>query len=104
MMQGRLVTLTVSGELTDAFEAHAHQLAPACIVRKDPKPYSLEWTYTLDCPDAPEQAASVTPLWCASYQGDHATVQLHALEWYDAHGHLIPGPDPAALAGHAAAH
>lgn len=104
MTQGRLITITVSREVADAFEAHAHQLAPARIVRKDPKPYSLCWTYTLNWPDAPEQAATVTPLWCASHQGDFTTLRLHALEWYDTHGRLIPGPDPADLASHAAAH
>ncbi|MCQ9178480.1 hypothetical protein KMT30_05435 [Streptomyces sp. IBSBF 2953] len=102
MPESRHVTITVSGDLVDDFEAQAHHLAPARIVRKDPTGYDV--AYTLDWPGAPERAASVTPLWCASHLGDYVTQGLHSLEWYDAVGRPVPGSDPAALADHAAAH
>lgn len=92
MTVAQLITLKVSDELADQFEAHAHLLAPARIVGKDSESNPFWWTYTLDWPGAPPGAASVTPIWHASYQGAHVTVQLQALEWYDAHGRALPAP------------
>jgi hypothetical protein len=86
--QSATVTVTVSTELADAFEAHAHLLAPATLVGKaqaDP----FRWTYYLHHPSAPLGAASATPVYHRSADG---TVGLAYLEWYDAAGHALPAP------------
>lgn len=95
MAPSKTVTVTVSSELAEAFEAHAHELAPARIVTKDTESNPFWWTYTLDWPGAPAGAARVTPVWYATYQGEQATVRLHHLEWYDAHGRPLPEPHAA---------
>lgn len=89
---GKTVTVTVSDELAELFEAHAHLLAPARIVGRDSTTNPCWLTYTLDWPGAPADAASVVPIWQASYQGNQATVSLLHLDWYDAQGHALPAP------------
>lgn len=86
----QLITLLVSEELADEFEAQAHLLAPARIVKKDTESNPCWWTYTLDWPGAPPGAASVLPIWRASYEGAQVTVELQSLEWYDGAGHAVP--------------
>ncbi|MEU9208536.1 hypothetical protein AB0D27_11420 [Streptomyces sp. NPDC048415] len=107
MPQPHTVTLTVSTELVEAFEAHAHLLAPATITGKAPGTDPYWCTYYLHHPSAPPGAARVCPIWQSTWQGSgESTVSLLYLEWYDQAGRPLPAPPaaPAPAAAHAPAH
>jgi hypothetical protein len=94
-MPSKTVTLTVSTELAEAFEAHAHLLAPATLVGDALETDPFRHTYLLHHPSAPPSAASVCPIWSSDGGG---TVSLSYLEWYDQAGRPLPAPpahDPA---------
>jgi len=101
MLQPHTVTLTVSTELVEAFEAHAHLLAPATLTGKAPDTDPCWCTYYLHHPSAPPGAASVTPVYSRSADG---TVSLSYLEWYDQAGRPLPAPAPASAPAHGPAH
>lgn len=92
------VELEASTELIDTIGADtfAHYLAMfgASILTTRPTNYGIHTTYTLDVPDAPQGAASVTP----TYQHCAGTVSILHLDWYDTAGHVIhpqpPEPTP----------
>ncbi|MFI1767508.1 hypothetical protein ACH41H_36425 [Streptomyces sp. NPDC020800] len=90
MSDEHLITVQVSTELAEDFEAHAHLLAPARIVRKDTDGHNPFWcTSYLHHPSAPPGAVSMCPVWQQTRDG----VRLFALDWYDPHGRPVPGPD-----------
>lgn len=91
-MPSTTVTVTVSTELVEAFEAHAHLLAPATLVGKAPGADPFWCTYYLHHPDAPPDAVRVCPVWQRDSGG---TVSLLYLEWYDQHGRPLPATAPA---------
>ncbi|MGV4984529.1 hypothetical protein ACVB8X_13995 [Streptomyces sp. NRAIS4] len=95
MAKSATITVTVSTELADAFEGHAHLLAPVTLVGRT-QAGPCWWTYYLHHPSAPPGAATVTPVYCRSADG---TVSLSHLDWYDAAGHALPAP-----AAHAPVH
>lgn len=83
------IKVTVSSELADTFEAHAHLLAAATIVGKDTSADPFWSTYYLHHPAAPPGAARAVPVYSRSADG---TVSLSYLEWYDQAGHTLPAP------------
>ncbi|MET9123000.1 hypothetical protein [Streptomyces sp. NPDC004528] len=101
-MTGRTVTVMVSTELVEAFEQHAHLLAPATLVGKAPGTDPFWCTYYLHHPDAPSAAATVLPVYQRTADG---TVSLLCLDWYDQHGRPLsaPAPRPAPALSPAAA-
>lgn len=89
--EGRLLRLDVARELTGAFEEHAHLLAPARIHhRDDPSPHNPHAvTYWIDAPNAPAQAAMMTPAFRRSADGH---ISLYYIDWYDGKGALLREP------------
>ncbi|MET9086150.1 hypothetical protein ABZX77_30465 [Streptomyces sp. NPDC004237] len=88
-MTSKTVTVTVSTELAEAFEAHLHLLAPAVLVGKALATDPLRYVYCLHHPSPPPRAASVTPVYQRSADG---SVSLLSLDWYDARGRALPAP------------
>lgn len=100
MAAEHLVTVTVSAELAEAFEAHAHQLAPGSIVSKDTSgPHAFWHVYSLNHPGAPPGAVSMVPVWQSVRHGDGYQARLLTIDWYDAHDRRVPGPDLATAHG-----
>lgn len=56
------------------------------IVRRRLADYGLAYVYWLDVPDAPAEAATMTPTYCAH---DDGTVTVQSIEWRDAEGAVI---------------
>lgn len=90
MPDGHAIALPVSTELADAFEAHAHLLAPARIVgEQQPRLNPRTRVYYLHHPDAPDGAASMTPIFERTADGP---LTLQSIAWLDTDGHQLTQP------------
>lgn len=56
------------------------------IVRRRLANYGRAYVYWLDVPDAPAEAATMTPIYCAH---DDGTVTVQSIEWRDANGTVL---------------
>jgi hypothetical protein len=85
MTEPRLIALAVTAELTDAFEQHAHLLAPARIHHRE-QDGPRQYLYWMDAPNAPADAHAMTPTFT---RGDTGDISLHSIDWYDADDDLL---------------
>jgi len=83
------LTITVSTELADAFEAHGHLLAPATVVGETPSANPFWRTYLVHHPHAPAGVTNAVPILQRSSQG---AVSVLGWEWCDAHGSAVRPP------------
>ncbi|MFE2486047.1 hypothetical protein ACFXGR_22655 [Streptomyces mirabilis] len=82
-----LVALPVSAELADVCDIEQYlRTLHGRIVRRNLRNYGLTHVYWLDVPDAPADAASMTPIYCAH---DDRTITVQSIEWRDANGAAI---------------
>lgn len=83
-----LVALHVSVELADFCNIKQQlQEHHGRIVRRRLSNYGTNYVYSLEVPDAPVGAATMTPTYWAH---DDGTVTVQSIEWRDANGTTIP--------------
>lgn len=93
MTEERTITVTVNATLADAFEAHAHLLAPARLIGEVTTTNPFWRTYQLAHPHALAGASAAVPVLQRTTQdGAPDTVTLLGWEWYDAHGRALAAP------------
>lgn len=82
-----LVALHVSVELADLCDIEKHLRAHhGRIVRRRLADYGFAYVYWLDVPNAPANAVTMTPFYCAH---DDGTVTVQSIDWRDANGTVI---------------
>lgn len=82
-----LVALHVSAELADACDIEQQlRTLHGRIVRRERDRTWLGYVYWLEIPNAPANAATMTPIYCAN---DDDTVTVQSIEWRDANGDVI---------------
>ncbi|MFD1656983.1 hypothetical protein ACFSL4_01715 [Streptomyces caeni] len=86
------IALRVAIELASDFTRWAQLLAPARILGATPGADQDTVTFHLVHPDAPADAAMMSP----TFEKIGNAVRLAHIDWYDAHGHPLPCPGPAA--------
>lgn len=85
----RLVALHVSAELAEICDIEQYlRTLHGRIVRRELRNYGFIYVYWLDVPDAPADAASMTPIYSTHEDG---SVTVQSIEWRDANGAAITG-------------
>jgi hypothetical protein len=82
-----LIALPVSVELAEYCDIDRYlAMLPGRIIRREMDRYSLRWIYRMYIPDAPDGAATMTPIW---QRHDDGSVSLMGVEWLRADGSRI---------------
>ena len=79
-----LVALDVSVELAEICDIERHlRTLHGRVVRRRVTNYGITYTYWLEVPDAPADAAAACPTYC---RHDDGTVTVQSIQWLDADG------------------
>jgi hypothetical protein len=95
-----LIALPVSVELAEAcddLEQRLTTLLPGRIIRREKDPLALRYIYRMHIPDAPNDAATMSPLF---HLNEDRTVSVDGIEWWRADGAYVGSSSGADTAPH----